>query len=94
MIDELTETLRQEALLARHKAERERDELATQLEEARDTIERLVEEKRGITRQRDELKRQFDRAIAENLVARREIAELIKRDESESPLHPPGAGAN
>lgn len=38
-------------------------ELEQELEEARDTIERLVAEKIGITKQRDELKKQLTIAI-------------------------------
>ena len=44
--------------------------MKNELEEARDTIERLVAEKIGITRQRDEMKRQLDIAISENLTLR------------------------
>lgn len=38
-------------------------ELEQELEEARDTIERLIAEKAGITKQRDELKKQLTIAI-------------------------------
>lgn len=47
-LSDYTEIRNQETLLARYKAERERDALATELEEARDTIEGLVEENKGL----------------------------------------------
>jgi hypothetical protein len=46
-------------------------ELEQELEEARDTIERLIAEKAGITKQRDELKKQLTIAIEQ-------ICELTK----------------
>ena len=47
-------------------------ELEQELEEARDTIERLVAEKIGIAKQRDEMKRQLDIALEENCRLRRQ----------------------
>lgn len=45
--------------------------LEEELEEARDTIERLVAEKIGITKQRDELKKQLTIAIEQNCELRK-----------------------
>ena len=47
-------------------------ELEQELEEARDTIERLVAEKIGIAKQRDEMKRQLDIALEDNCRLRRQ----------------------
>lgn len=55
--------------------------LSHELEEARDTIERLIAEKAGIARQRDDMKRQLDKAITEMLEAKskpRSIAEDVE----------------
>ena len=47
-------------------------ELEQELEEARDTIELLIAEKAGITKQRDELQRQLTIAIEQNCELRKE----------------------
>lgn len=44
----------------------ENAQLSQELEEARDTIERLIEEKAGITRQRDELARQLEISLTQH----------------------------
>ncbi len=48
--------------------------LSHELEETRDTIERLVAEKVGIKKQLKELGRQFEIAMAENLEMREQVA--------------------
>lgn len=56
-------------------------QLSQELEEARDTIERLIGEKLGITKQRDEISRQFLKAMEENIELRKkhlEITESLK----------------